>query len=95
MKNVVEFKVNIPQSDLDELKARLMNTRWPGEEAGSDWAFGTSEAYLKKLVAHWTTNYDWRKQEAALNKYPQYVAEVDGIKIHFHILKEVAKTASP
>src|SRR5689334_9848051 len=71
MKNVTEFNVTIPQSDLDDLKARLKNIRWPGEAPGSDWAFGTSEAYLKKLVSYWTTTYDWRKQEAALNKYPQ------------------------
>ena len=61
MKNVTEFKVNIPQSDIDDLKDRLKNTRWPGEAQGSDWAFGTSEAYLKELAAYWTAHYDWRK----------------------------------
>jgi pimeloyl-ACP methyl ester carboxylesterase len=95
MKNVIEFKVNIPQSDIDDLKARLKNTRWPGEEEGSGWNFGTSEAYLKKLVAHWTTHYDWRKQEATLNKYPQYIAEVNGIKIHFQYIKGSGKNSKP
>jgi len=45
MKKVNEFKVNIPQSDLEDLKARLKNIRWPGEAQGSGWTFGTSEAY--------------------------------------------------
>jgi pimeloyl-ACP methyl ester carboxylesterase len=95
MKKVSEFKVNIPQSDLEDLKARLKNIRWPGEAQGSDWTFGTSEVYLKKLVNYWTTNYDWRKQEAALNKYPQYIAEVDGIKIHFQYIKGSSKNSKP
>jgi pimeloyl-ACP methyl ester carboxylesterase len=95
MKNVTEFNVKIPQSNLDDLKARLKNTRWPGEAQGSDWAFGTSEVYLKKLVNYWTTTYDWRKQEVALNKYPQYIAEVDGVKIHFQYIKGSGKNSKP
>ncbi len=95
MKKVTEFKINIPPSDLDDLKVRLKNMRWPGEEAGSDWNFGTSEVYLKKLVAYWVTSYDWKKQEAVLNKYPQYLAEVDGIKIHFQYIKGSGKNSKP
>ncbi|MBX2894443.1 MAG: epoxide hydrolase [Cyclobacteriaceae bacterium] len=95
MKNVTEFKVDIPQSDLNDLKARLKNMRWPGEAEGSDWNFGTSEAYLKNLVSYWATNYDWRKQEALLNKYPQYMAAVDGIKIHFQYIKGNGKNSKP
>jgi pimeloyl-ACP methyl ester carboxylesterase len=95
MKRLTEFKVSIPQSDLDDLKARLKNHRWPGEEEGSDWNFGTSEAFLKNLVDYWTTKYDWRKQEASLNKYPQYIAEVDGIKIHFQYIKGSGKNSKP
>jgi pimeloyl-ACP methyl ester carboxylesterase len=95
MKNVTEFNVNIPQRELDDLNARLKNMRWPGEAAGSNWAFGTSEAYLKTLVSYWTTSYDWRKQEALLNKYPQYMAEVDGIKIHFQYIKGSGKNSKP
>ena len=95
MKQVTEFKVNIPQSELDDLKARLKNTRWPGEAQGSDWSYGTSEAYMKNLVNYWLTSYDWRKQEAALNKYPQYIADVDGIKIHFQYIKGSGKNSKP
>ncbi|HEY0652029.1 MAG TPA: epoxide hydrolase [Chryseosolibacter sp.] len=95
MKNVTEFKVNISQSDINELKARLQNTRWPGEAEGSEWNFGTSEAYLKKLVSYWTTHYDWRSHEAELNKYPQYIATVDGIKIHFQYIKGNNKNSKP
>lgn len=95
MKNVTEFKVNIPQADLEDLSTRLKLTRWPGEDTDAGWNFGTNEAYLKGLVDYWLTKYDWRKQEASLNKYPQYIAEVDGIKIHFQYIKGKGKNVKP
>lgn len=95
MKNVTDFRVSISQSEIDELRTRLKNTRWPGEEQGSDWNFGTSEAYLKNLVAYWRTSYDWRKHEAQLNRYPQYIATVDGIKIHFQYIKGNGLNSKP
>ncbi|RAW00200.1 epoxide hydrolase [Pseudochryseolinea flava] len=95
MKNVTEFKVAIPQSVLDDLKSRLKNTRWPGEAEGSGWNFGTSESYLRELSQYWANSYDWRKHEAQLNKYPQYIAKVNGTKIHFQYIKGKGKNAKP
>jgi pimeloyl-ACP methyl ester carboxylesterase len=95
MKNVTEFKVAIPQQILDDLKNRLQRTRWPGEAEGSGWNFGTSEAYLRDLVHYWQTDYDWRKQESLLNKYPQYIAEVNGVKVHFQYIKGKGKNPKP
>ncbi|SHH54815.1 Pimeloyl-ACP methyl ester carboxylesterase [Chryseolinea serpens] len=95
MKNVTEFKVAVSQQVLDDLKNRLQNTRWPGEAEGSGWNFGTSEAYLRGLVRYWQTEYDWRKQESLLNKYPQYIAEVNGVKVHFQYIKGKGKNPKP
>jgi pimeloyl-ACP methyl ester carboxylesterase len=95
MKNVTEFKVNVPEQVLDDLKNRLQNTRWPGEAESSGWNFGTSESYLRGLVQYWLTGYDWRKQESLLNKYPQYVADVKGVKIHFQYIKGKGKNPKP
>ena len=68
---------------LNDLESRLANTRWPSEPDDAGWNFGTSKVYLKELVQYWQTQYDWRKQEARINQYPQYIAEVDGVNIHF------------
>lgn len=95
MKNTKEFKVAVPQPVLDDLKRRLENTRWPGEAEGSGWNFGTSEVYLKELVNYWLTKYDWRKQETLLNQYPQYIADVNGVKIHFQYIKGKGKNPKP
>jgi pimeloyl-ACP methyl ester carboxylesterase len=95
MKNVTEFKVTVTQQVLDDLKSRLQNTRWPGEAKGSDWNFGTSEVYLKGLVNYWIKEYDWKQQEAQLNKYPQYIADVNGVKVHFQYIKGKGKNSKP
>lgn len=87
MKNTTEFRVSVSQSVLDDLQTRLQHTRWPGEAGGSGWYFGTSETYLKELVDYWQNGYDWRSREAALNRYPQYIADVNGIRIHFQYIK--------
>jgi hypothetical protein len=62
---IEKFTVKIPEAALDDLKRRLDVTRWPDELPGADWAFGTSLAYMKSLVAYWRTTYDWRLHEAA------------------------------
>ena len=95
MKNMEVFKVSVSQQVLDDLKSRLQNTRWPGEAEGSGWHFGTSEVYLKELVQYWLTGYDWRKQETELNKYPQYIADVNGVKVHFQYIKGKGQNSKP
>lgn len=95
MKKVTAFEVTVSQTVLDDLKYRLQNTRWPGEAQGSGWSFGTSESYLQNLVRYWLTEYDWRKHESFLNKYPQYIADVNGVKVHFQYIRGKGKNPKP
>jgi microsomal epoxide hydrolase len=77
------FKIDVAESVLEDLRERLRRTRWPGEIGGSGWTYGTNLDYLKDLVRYWLDEYDWRAQEAALNRLPQFTATVDGLEIHF------------
>ncbi|GAB3331018.1 epoxide hydrolase [Larkinella ripae] len=77
------FTIQIPQPTLDDLQQRLAATRWPDEVADSGWDFGTNEAYLKELVAYWQAQFDWRQQEAALNRFAHFRTEIDGYGLHF------------
>ncbi|GHO42155.1 epoxide hydrolase family protein [Ktedonospora formicarum] len=81
--NIQPFNIAIPQSTLDDLRERLARTRWPDEVEGAGWSYGTNLDYLKRLVTYWQHEYDWRKQEAALNRYSQFRADIDGLGIHF------------
>jgi len=77
------FTIKVPESVLADLKRRLKDARWPDEIANERWERGTNLAYLRALVAYWRDGYDWRKEEAALNRLPQYRIELDGLRIHF------------
>jgi pimeloyl-ACP methyl ester carboxylesterase len=77
------FQIKVPQPVLTDLKKRLKQTRWPDEVKGANWDYGTNLGYLKKLVAYWQTKYDWRKQEAALNKFAHFKTKIDGFGLHF------------
>ncbi|GAA1608754.1 epoxide hydrolase [Kribbella sancticallisti] len=77
------FRIEIPQSEIDDLRARLAGARWPAEPRVDDWSRGVPVAYLKELAEYWGDGFDWRAQEAALNEIPQFVTEIDGQRIHF------------
>lgn len=81
--SIQSFKIAIPQATLDDLHARLAHTRWPDEVEGAGWDYGTNLGYLKELEDYWQHTYNWRKQEAELNTFTQFKAEIDGVKIHF------------
>jgi epoxide hydrolase len=91
-----EFRIDVPQSDLDDLQERLARTRWANElppesrESGNQtgpvppgWEYGVPLDYVKELVEYWRTGYDWRTWEAKLNEHPQFITEIDGQNIHF------------
>ena len=77
------FKIDIAQPVLDDLHQRLAITRWPDELEDADWKYGTNRDYLKHLAAYWQNGYDWRAQEAKLNAFPHFKAEVAGLNLHF------------
>ena len=77
------FTVNIPQPTLDDLQARLARTRWPDEVDGAGWDYGANLAYMRTLVKYWQTDFDWRRQERAMNALPHFRAQVDGLGVHF------------
>lgn len=90
------FTVAIPEADLDDLRDRLARTRFtnpdPGTEPG---AYGVPLAYVRRLLAYWRDGYDWRRWEAELNTYPQYVTEIDGENIHFLHVRSPEPDAFP
>ena len=77
------FWVDVPEEALVDLRRRLESTRWPGRETVSDRSQGAQLADLQELVRYWAMDYDWRKAEAQLNAFPQFVTTIDGVDIHF------------
>jgi epoxide hydrolase len=98
MSNTAEikpFRVEIPQADLDDLRERLADTRWPSELEGVGWSRGVPVEYLQGLADYWRDGYDWRAQEARINEFPQFATEIDGQTIHFVHVKSPEPNAMP
>jgi epoxide hydrolase len=89
------FKIDIPQSQLDDLKQRLAATRWPDEMPGVGWSRGAPLGYIKELAEYWRTGYDWRAAERYLNKFPQFLTEIDGVQVHFLHVRSPEPNAMP
>src|SRR5271156_1233356 len=77
------FRIAVPDEILTDLKLRLLKTRWPIEAKAPPWTYGASVAYMRDTVDYWLNHYDWRKSETALNRFPNYKADLDGKQDHF------------
>lgn len=77
------FSIAVPEADLDDLRIRLKRTRYPRTSADAGWRYGTDKPFMERLVAHWLEEYDWRATERSLNRFPQYMVNIDGYDIHF------------
>lgn len=89
------FKIDIPQTVLDDLRERLMDTRWTTGYQDVGWGYGADMDYMKELVHFWLHEYNWRKAETELNQFNHFTTEVDGINIHFIHEKGKGKNPTP
>lgn len=54
--------------------------------------YGINTNHLSNVIDFWRSKYIWRERERALNKFPQYVVNIQGLKIHYlHVKPEAAK----
>jgi pimeloyl-ACP methyl ester carboxylesterase len=89
------FRASIPEEDLADLRRRIAATRWPEKETVNDSSQGVQLATTQKLADYWLNEYDWRRCEARLNSYPQFITEIDGLDIHFIHVRSQHEDALP
>src|SRR3989440_11464072 len=77
------FRLEIAESAILDLRERLARTRLPDEPPLEPWSTGTSVSYMRELIAYWKDGFDWRAQEARLNRFRQYTVSLGGIELHF------------
>jgi pimeloyl-ACP methyl ester carboxylesterase len=94
-KDVTPFKVHVPQAALNDLKRRLATTRWPPKEPVTDWSQGVPLAKIRALTEYWARDYDWRRAERALNAFPEFRTEIDGLGIYFIHVRSKHERALP
>ena len=100
MAGIEPFRLNVSDTEIEELKRRLEVTRLPDELEAAEWELGSPLQDIRRLTKHWKEDFDWRKAEATINELPQYMTsiEVDGfepLKIHFVHQVSPVKRAIP
>ena len=83
MSAVSPFRIAVADAVVNDLKSRLRNTRWPEAEPVDDWSQGAPLKWIKDVCGYWAEQYDWRKREAALNRFAQFTTDIEGLGIHF------------
>jgi microsomal epoxide hydrolase len=89
------FRVEIPKATINRILARVRDARWPDRIDAPDWRYGVNWDFMHSLAQHWITKFDWRKAEAGLNRYPQFVARVEDFDIHFYHVRSSGPNATP
>jgi len=89
------FTIQTPEAELEALRTRVSDTRWPEKETVADQSQGVQSATIQELARYWASDYDWRKCEAKLNALPQFMTEIDGLDIHFIHVKSPHANALP
>ena len=93
--DILPFRIDIPQADIEDLHQRLRNTRWPDELPGAGWNYGIPLSYVRDLTEYWATAYSWRENEARLNEFPQFTTSIDGQNVHFLHVRTQEANALP
>ena len=93
--SIKPFRVRVSDEALADLRQRIEATRFPEKETVADQSQGVQLATVQKLARYWATEYDWRKVEAKLNSYPQFITNIDGLDIHFIHVRSKEKNALP
>ena len=89
------FHVSFPAAQLTDLRRRVKATKWPEREAVSDDSQGVQLATVQALANYWATKHDWRKAEARLNSFPNFITDIDGLDIHFIHARSKHENALP
>ena len=93
MSLVQPFVINIPNSELVRIRDRVSAYTWHEAPVGSGWEYGTNIDYMKELCGFWLNSFDWRTHEQAINRFPQFLAKVDNLDLHF--IHEIGSGPSP
>src|SRR3954451_3390939 len=89
------FTIDVPEADLENMRARIAATRWPEKETVDDASQGVQLEMMQALARYWHDEYDWRECEAKLNSMPQFLTEIDGLDIHFVHVRSKHEDALP
>jgi len=89
MASIAPFKIGIPEEELSLLQQKLKLARIA--PSYTDWRDenGLDSTFIRNIVDYWRTEYDWRSEEAEINKIPQFMTQIEvsdgfgSLDVHF------------
>lgn len=81
--HIEPFQISVSDVEIDDLRRRLRETRWASMTPSEPWQQGTEPTWLREWVTYWAESFDWRAAERGLNQQPQFMADVNGQRVHF------------
>ena len=95
METITPFTIDIPDQQIEDLQKRIELTRWPEKECVDDWTQGIPLSYTKELADYWVNEYDWRQSETQLNRFTQFITNINDLDIHFVHQRSPHENAMP
>ncbi len=92
---VTPYRIAIEDRQLEDLRRRLEQVRWPDRETTGDWSQGIPLGYMQEVCAYWRSDYDWRRWEKTVNNWPQFKTTIDDVGIHFLHIRSPHEDAMP
>src|SRR3712207_3144143 len=89
------FRFRASDAALADLRRRVLATKWPSRELVPDPSQGVQLATMQKVARYWATDYDWRRGEAKMNAFPQFMTDIDGVGVHFVHVRSKHEEALP
>lgn len=83
MNDFQPFSVSVADDTLERIKTRVREYPWHEMPDDGGWDYGANLDYMKELCNYWVNEFDWRKQEAKINRFSHFKSAVDGIDIHY------------
>jgi len=80
---VKPFKVDISDQIIQNIYDKVKKYPWHEMPNDGGWEYGTNLDYMKEISKYWVSEFDWRKHEREINKFPNFITKVDDIDIHF------------
>ena len=92
---ITDFNINFTEKEISPIYQKIKDYPWNSIPDLEGWEHGTNKTYLKELCDYWISEFDWQKHEVELNKFQNFVSNVDGIDIHFIKEKGTSPNSKP
>ena len=92
---ITDFNINFTEKEISPIYQKIKDYPWNSISDLEGWEHGTNKTYLKELCDYWINEFDWQKHEVEINKFQNFVSNVDGINIHFIKEKGTSPNSKP